>query len=104
MKAIRTAALALAALFLTLGVNAQEFNGKTSQDKLEREIKAAYKSKKLTENEYEKLMKEQYAIKQAIEKYERDEVWTASEKNNIIGRLKKSDKRFEEYKSNNEVY
>jgi len=77
---------------------------KSRQKKQEKEIKAAYKKKKITELEYNKLMREQEIIKQAMDKYEADEVWTSKEKNAIHGKLERAANRLRKYKVNSEVY
>lgn len=93
-------------LFIGLGVsfsaNAQNFKAK--QKSQERTIKAAYKSGKITEREYYKLMDEQEAIKEAIVKYSIDEVWTPHEKNVVHDKLVRAEKRLRRYKTNGEVY
>ena len=77
---------------------------KSRQKKQEKEIKAAYKKKKVTEQEYTKLMREQEIIKQAMDEYAADDVWTSKEKNAIHGKLERADKRLKKYKTNSEVY
>lgn len=87
---------------MSLIASAQNF--KKDQQKQERIIKAAYKQKKITTVEYEKLMKEQYSIKQTIEKYEKDGVMTSKEKNNLNRYLKNAEERLGKYKTNAEQY
>ncbi|HRO41985.1 MAG TPA: hypothetical protein PL009_04090 [Flavipsychrobacter sp.] len=89
-------------LGLCLNANAQNFKGK--QKSQERTIKAAFKSGKVTEREYYKLLDEQEAIKQAIAKYQADDVWTPHEKNVIHDKLVRAEKRLRRYKTNGEVY
>ena len=82
--------------------HAQNFHKQQkSQEKL---IKAAYKKGKVTEMEFEKLMKEQDIIKLTIEKYEADDIWTPSEKNRIHDKLQRAEKRLRRYKTNGEIY
>lgn len=102
MKYIRVVMLMLSFVSMSIAVSAQNF--KKDQQKQERIIKAAYKQKKITTVEYEKLMKEQYSIKQTIEKYEKDGVMTSKEKNNLNRDLKNAEERLEKYKTNAEQY
>jgi predicted acetyltransferase len=92
----------LALLTITMQVRAQDF--KKEQQKQERAIKSAYKQKVITTSEYEKLMKEQYELKQTIEKCEKDGVMTAKEKNRINGDLEAAKERLNKYKTNAEKY
>lgn len=89
---------------LGLSFNAGAQNFKAKQKSQERTIKAAYKSGKVTEREYYKLMDEQEAIKSAIEKYQADDIWTPHEKNVIHDKLVRAEKRLRRYKTNGEVY
>ncbi len=98
MKSIITVLLVL----LALNADAQSFNA--MQQSQERTIKAAYKKKKVTELEYEKLMREQEIIKQTIYKYEADKVLDAHEKNVIQDKLDRAEKRLKRYKTNSERY
>lgn len=102
MKYIRVVMLMLSFGSMSLIASAQNF--KKDQQKQERIIKAAYKQKKITTVEYEKLMKEQYSIKQTIEKYEKDGVMTSKEKNNLNRDLKNAEERLGKYKTNAEQY
>jgi hypothetical protein len=102
MKYIRVVMLMLSFVSMSLIASAQNF--KKDQQKQERIIKAAYKQKKITTVEYEKLMKEQYSIKQTIEKYEKDGVMTSKEKNNLNRDLKNAEERLGKYKTNAEQY
>lgn len=98
MKSIITIVFVL----LALSAGAQNFNA--MQQGQERIIKAAYKKKKVTELEYEKLMREQEIIKQTIYKYEADKVLDAHEKNVIQDKLDRAEKRLKRYKTNSERY
>ena len=102
MKYIRVVMLMLSFVSMSITVSAQNF--KKDQQKQERIIKAAYKQKKITTLEYEKLMKEQYSIKQTIEKYEKDGIMTSKEKNNLNRDLKNAEERLGKYKTNAEQY
>lgn len=102
MKYIRVVMLMLSLVSISITVSAQNF--KKDQQKQERIIKAAYKQKKITTLEYEKLMKEQYSIKQTIEKYEKDGIMTSKEKNNLNRDLKNAEERLGKYKTNAEQY
>lgn len=101
MKYIAGTLLCLAFGF---SARAQDPNFKAKQKAQERTIKAAQKSHKISDREYEKLMKEQYIIQSAIEKAEIDGVWTAKEKNAVHDKLVRAEKRLMRYKTNGEVY
>ena len=97
--------LALTALLVLCSgavLYAQDF--KAEQKKQEKVIKQAYKNKKVSELEYNKLMNEQEIIKETMAKYAADDVWTAKEKNAIHSKLERAEKRLLKYKTNNEIY
>ncbi len=97
--------LALTALLVLCSgivLYAQDF--KAEQKKQEKVIKQAYKNKKVSELEYNKLMNEQEIIKEIMAKYAADDVWTAKEKNAIHSKLERAEKRLRKYKTNNEIY
>ncbi len=98
----KNAVLIVIILFAALHTNAQNF--KAEQKKQEKIIKSARKSKKVTDLEYEKLMKEQETIKYTIEKYEMDGALDAHEKNVIHDKLERAERRLRRYKTNGEVY
>lgn len=98
----KIALLIVAVLFVSLHTNAQNF--KAEQKKQEKIIRSAHKSKKVTDLEYEKLMKEQQTIKYTIEKYEMDGVLDAHEKNVIHDKLERAERRLRRYRTNGEVY
>lgn len=79
-------------------------NLKDWQKKQEKAIKDAYKKKKVTELEYNKLMREQEIIKETIKEYEADDDFTPKEKNAVNGKLQRAEKRLKKYKTNSEVY
>ncbi len=87
---------------LALPVQAQNFKAKLKEQ--EKAIKYAYKKKKITKLEYEKLMKEQEIIKNVLADYNIDGVLTSKEKNAIHGKLLRAQKRLRRYKNNSEVY
>ena len=90
-------------LMLAIGIcYAQNF--KATQKSQEKVIKSAYKSKKITELEYEKLMKEQQTIKETIEKLEADGKLDSDDKNAIQGKLDRAERRLKRYKTNRERY
>lgn len=91
-------------LAIAFGARAQAPNFKQKQKSQEKTIKAAQKYRKISDREYEKLMKEQYLIQAAIEKAEIDGVWTAHEKNAIHDKLVRAEKRLTRYKTNGEIY
>lgn len=98
MKSIITFLFVLVAF----SVSAQNFNA--MQQSQEKTIKAAYKRKKVTEIEYNKLMREQEIIKQTIYKYEADKQLDPHEKNVIQDKLDRAEKRLKRYKTNAERY
>ncbi|MCE7072529.1 hypothetical protein LZG74_19590 [Dyadobacter sp. CY327] len=100
---MRFFAIAIFAFFVGMHqAHAQNF--KAELKKLDSEIKAAYKNKKLTELEYSKLQREQDVILAAIEKAQADDIVTPDEKNKIHSKIVRSKKRLAKYKTNREVY
>lgn len=91
-------------LFVMLVVSASAQNFNAMQQSQEKVIKAAYKRKKVTELEYNKLMREQEIIKQTIYKYEADKHLDPHEKNVIQDKLDRAEKRLKRYKTNSERY
>ena len=96
----------LVILFLGMGfgVTAEAQNFKSKQKSQEKTIKSAYKSGKITEREYYKLLDEQELIKEAIAKFEADDIWTPHEKNTMHDKLVRAEKRLRRYRTNGEVY
>lgn len=94
--------IVLALIIIAQVAHAQDFKAK--QKEQEKAIKAAHKAKKITDLEYEKLMQEQEIIKQTMEDYALDDVWTPKEKNAIHAKLERAAKRIRKYKTNNEIY
>jgi hypothetical protein len=95
----------IAVMFLVLSATtslAQNF--RADLRKLNGQIDAAYKSRKLTETEYGKLKREQEVIKQAIDKALADDIMTPDEKNKIHSKIVRSRKRLVKYKTNREIY
>lgn len=90
--------------FLASAHLTQAQNFKAELKKLDSEIKAAYKNKKLTELEYSKLQREQDIIQAAIEKAQADDIVTPDEKNKIHSKIVRSKKRLAKYKTNREIY
>ncbi|MCE7060273.1 hypothetical protein [Dyadobacter sp. CY343] len=102
-SSIRKLAATLAVAFLcSTGAFAQNF--KADLKKLDGQIEADYKNKKLSENEYRKLKNEQEIIKLAIEKAMADDMMTPDEKNKIHSKIIRSKKRLGKYKTNREIY
>ncbi len=91
-------------LFVLFVVSASAQNFNAMQQSQEKTIKAAYKKKKVTELEYNKLMREQEIIKQTIYKYEADKLLDSHEKNVIQDKLDRAEKRLKRYKTNSERY
>lgn len=94
----------VATVFIILGgvVNAQDF--KADLKKLTVQVESAYKSKKVTEDEYIKLKEEHNLIQQAIDKAAADGTTTPDEKNKIYSKILRAKKRLAKYKTNAEVY
>lgn len=101
MKLLRYVAGSLMILLGTV-VNAQNF--KADLKKLDAQVETAFKAKKLTEIEYNKLKEEHNIIQLAIDKAEADGTTTPDEKNKIYSKILRSKKRFAKYKTNSEVY
>lgn len=93
-------------VLLLLGMSQLSYsqNFRTQQKSQEKAIKAAYKKGRVTEVEYEKLMKEQYVIKETMDKYYADGYLEASEKNRLHDKLERAERRLRRYKRNGEVY
>jgi hypothetical protein len=102
MKKIYSMLAILLMMCVAYTANAQKF--KTKQKEQIRAIKAAYKSHKVTRNEYNKLMDEQDAISRAIEKYEYDGYWDPHEKNVVHDKQERAADRLRRYKTNSERY
>lgn len=92
----------LIAILITCGAYAQNF--KSDLRKLNGQIEAAYKSRKLTANEYAKLKKERNMIEITIDKALADDILTPDEKNKIHSKIVRSRKRLAKYKTNREIY
>ena len=91
-------------LFLSpLSARAQE-DVRVLHRRLKAEIEKSYKSKALTENEYNKLIEEHQLINKSIELALIDGYLSPDEKNKILGKINRSKKRLIRYKNNNEVY
>lgn len=74
------------------------------QKKQEKAIVAAKKRGAVTANEYDKLMREQEIIKEAIRNAAADGDWTPRELNGVNGKLERASHRLRRYKTNGEVY
>jgi Na+-translocating ferredoxin:NAD+ oxidoreductase RnfG subunit len=91
----------LAALcIISTGAFAQGATYKKQQADQEKTIKAAQRKHIITDAEYEKLMREQRAIKKIIEKADEDEIYTEREKNKISAMIERSANRLTRYKTN----
>lgn len=99
---MRTIALLALALALSAPGFSQNFKGR--QQTQERTIRAAYKKGRVTAREYDKLMKEQQVIREAIREAGADGVFTPKEKNRIHDKLERAERRLRRYKTNGEVY
>lgn len=92
----------LITILITHRAHAQNF--KADLRKLNGQIEAAYKSRKLTANEYAKLKKERSMIELSIDKALADDILTPDEKNKIHSKIVRSRKRLAKYKTNREIY
>ncbi len=90
-------------LLSPLSVSAQE-DVRVLHRKLKSEIEKSYKSKAITQNEYNKMMEEHRVINKTIELALVDGHLSPDEKNKILGKINRSKKRLIRYKNNNEVY
>ena len=102
MKPVLTITLTILLSAAFSGAYAQDF--KKQQQSQERTIKAAKRNNKITDREYEKLMKEQLIIRETIAGASEDGIWTAREKNAVSGKLGRAGRRLHRYKTNGEVY
>jgi cell division protein FtsL len=91
-------------LLISCCTNAFSQNFKSDLRKLDAQVETAYKSKKLSENEYRKLKNEQEIIKLAIGKAAADDYMSPDEKNKIHSKIIRSKKRLAKYKTNREIY
>lgn len=92
----------LVAMFLSIAGNTQNFSKTMSRQKST--IKAAYKKRKITQKEYNKLMDEQQLIYNTIEKYKGDGYLSSDEKNKIASKQQRAANRIRKYQTNNERY
>ncbi len=90
------------AMFLSIAGYSQNFSKTMSQQKAT--IKAAYKKRKITQKEYNKLMDEQQVIYNTIEKYKADGYLSSDEKNKIASKQQRAANRIRKYQTNNERY
>ena len=102
MKRLTSLLIVLCIMCFTHTAQAQNF--KTKQKEQEKNIKYAYKAKKITKNEFEKLIDEQETIKNTIEKYLLDGELDSHEKNTIHDKLVRAANRLKRYKTNGEIY
>ncbi len=91
-------------VILLIAHRAHAQNFKAELRKLNGQIEGAYKSRKLTANEYAKLKKERNAIELTIDKALADDILTPDEKNKIHSKIVRSRKRLSKYKTNREIY
>ncbi|GGN11465.1 hypothetical protein GCM10010967_54170 [Dyadobacter beijingensis] len=89
-------------ILLTHTASSQNF--KAELRKLNGQVEAAYKNRKLTANEYAKLKKERAMIELTIDKAMADDILTPDEKNKIHSKIVRSRKRLAKYKTNREIY
>lgn len=94
--------LILVALCWSVVGYSQNFSKTMAQQKAT--IKAAYKKKRLTHKEYNKLMDEQQVIYNTIEKYKDDGYLSSDEKNKIASKQQRAANRIRKYQTNNERY
>jgi ATP-dependent protease HslVU (ClpYQ) ATPase subunit len=94
--------LILVALCWSVVGYSQNFSKTMTQQKAA--IKTAYKKKRLTHKEYNKLMDEQQVIYNTIEKYKDDGYLSSEEKNKIASKQQRAANRIRKYQVNNERY
>lgn len=93
----------LVLIFQTVFVFAHERAGFVErQQRQETLITTAFKNGQLTENEYNKLMKEQKHIKDALETNDLDNHWTMLEHNIMVTKLDRAEKRIRKFLRNTE--
>lgn len=98
----KISAILLLMMFCLWSTNAYAQKYRTKQKEQVRAIKASYKSHKVTQNEYHKLLDEQAVIVRTIEKYEVDGYITLHEKEVIYDKLQRAADRLRRYKTNSE--
>lgn len=81
---------------------ARSFNSEVA--KVEANMKAAFKKRKLTQKEYDKLLNESAKVRQTIDKAMIDDVLTPKEKNSINSKISGLKSRLYKYQHNNEIY
>lgn len=74
------------------------------QARQENIIQLAFSNGNLTQNEYNKLMRQQEIIKEAIEDADMDHHWTKLEYDEVNRMLKKSAKKVNRYQRNKEKF
>lgn len=89
-------------IVISNSVFAQNFEKTAAQQKAA--IRSAYKKKRLTQREYEKLLEEQDIIKDAIAKYKSDGYFSSDEKNKIASKQQRAANRLKKYQKNRERY
>ncbi len=94
--------LLVVTLCLSVVGHSQNFSKTMAQQKAT--IKAAYKKRKLTHKEYNKLIDEQQIIQNTIEKYKGDGYLSPDEKNKITSKQQRAANRIRKYQNNNERY
>ncbi len=98
----KMSAIFLLMIFCLASTNAHAQKYRTKQKEQVKAIKAAYKNRKVTPNEYHKLLDEQQVIVRTIEKYEADGYITLHEKEVIQDKLQRAADRLRRYKTNSE--
>lgn len=91
----------LAALCI-FGTAASAQNYKQQQAAQEKTIKDCQRKHAITDDEYEKLMRDQRAIKKAIEQAAEDEIYTEKEKNKLAAMIERAANKLTRYKTNGE--
>lgn len=92
----------MVALGISLAGHSQHFNKTMSRQKAA--IQSAYKKKKITQREYQKLMDEQHEISVTIRKYNSDGYLTGPEKNKVAAKQQRAADRLRKYQTNSERY
>ena len=84
------------------GIYAQNFPKDMKQQRTN--IETAYKKKRITDMEYNKLIAEQDVIKNTYDKYNNDGYLSPEEKNRIASKLQRAARRLKRYQNNAERY
>lgn len=91
-------------LFFSFGNTYAQEDVRVVYRKFKPDIERSYKSKAITQNEYNKMLEEYQIIGKTIEIALIDGDLSPDEKNKILGKINRSKKRLIRYKNNSEAY